>query len=165
MTPERRRDLTGLLATLGTLAADQGSKLAARTALEDGPVTVIPGFFDLVLARNPDVAFSMFGFLPGKRWIFSALAFGAAILIGVVMRRSPPERRLRTWSLGLLAGGALGNMLDRLLTGSVWDFILWHVHQYRWPVFNIADAALLVGICLLFIEESRANRKKKPATE
>lgn len=136
-------------------SVDQGSKVAARTLPYGQPVAVIDGYWDWELAENPGAAFST---LIGNRLVLTLIACGALIALGVAASRTRPEERLKRIALAMIAGGALGNLVDRVRDGAVTDFIRWRVHDHKWPIFNVADAALLVGAVLLVV----AWRKVSP---
>jgi len=132
------------------VALDQAAKLAALHWLSFGqPVTVIPGFFDLVLVYNTGSAFSAFAGWAHARWLFVAISLAAVgLAIWLAGGRMGRHKAARV-ALGLIAGGALGNLIDRIFIGKVVDFIDWHVGGLHWPVFNFADAGITVGaICL-----------------
>jgi signal peptidase II len=158
-----------------TAAADQSSKAWARglptsppgcttaelAAQRCGgvPQPVIAGYWDWELAENPGAAFSsVTGGGTGGRIALALLAAVALVAIGVVAGRSAPDAWRKRAALALIAGGALGNLVDRVRDGAVTDFIRWRVHEHRWPIFNVADAALLVGVLLLTLR----NRARSP---
>jgi signal peptidase II len=155
---------------VGIVIVDQATKLWAESDLKERPgatITVIDGVFDLKYARNPGAAFSLFrDWSPKARGVFfivvSIVAVGAMI---VLYRRMPERRPLYEWALGLLIGGAVGNLIDRILRGEVVDFLhfrLWG--GYSWPDFNFADSFIVTGVGLLLLEllasegESRATQ-------
>jgi signal peptidase II len=167
---------------IATLGADQGSKLWAHT-LPVHPAgcaqpaalvahrcigvaqPVVDGFWDWELAYNPGVAFSTFSSLAGHsgtRAALSLIAVLALIGISVLALRTSPDERGKRVAYALLAGGALGNLVDRLRDGAVTDFVRWRIHDHRWPIFNLADAALLIGVALLLVAGMR-NRHRAPA--
>jgi len=152
-----------------TLALDQGSKAWAQglpvpagcTAAElaaqhcgGTPVTVVGGFWDWQLEYNTGAAFSGFAHTTWGRVALPILAVLALVAIGFAASRSRPEQRLRRVAFAMIAGGALGNLLDRLRNGWVTDFVHWHAGRHDWPVFNVADVALLVGIVMLLLESA-----------
>jgi signal peptidase II len=171
-SPRTQRAVIFVAVFLGTLAADQGTKAWARTlpvepsgctTSELGaqrcrgvPQPVIAGFWDWELAANDGAAFSS---LRGSRVLLSLLAVLAVGVLGVAAYRTRPEQRLRRIALAAVAGGALGNLIDRAREGAVTDFVRWHVHEHQWPVFNVADVALVIGIMLLLLE-SIADRRR-----
>jgi signal peptidase II len=135
-------------------ALDQATKAWVLRALAgSGPVTVIPGFFDLTLSRNTGGVFGLFAGAPsfGRRAFFVAATAVALGLIASLLRRWGPESRLLTVALSLVAGGALGNLVDRLRFGSVVDFIDWYWRGHHWYTFNVADSAITVGAVLLLV--------------
>lgn len=168
-----RRGAAGLFAVIliATLVADQGSKLWAHSLPVHPPgcaqpadlvayrcigvpQPVVDGFWDWELAYNPGVAFSTFSSFAGHagtRVVLSLLAVLALVGIGALALGTAPEDRAKRIGYALVAGGALGNLVDRLHDGAVTDFVRWRIHDHRWPIFNLADAALLIGVALLLI--------------
>lgn len=144
-----------LVAAVLSLALDQGTKVWARQSLRPRApevVTVIPGYFELEYAENTGSAFSFLRGRPWARWAFLLVGLVALGVVGHYLKQTPDGARRIGAELGLLAGGALGNMIDRAIYGPVTDFILWRAGAHRWPNFNIADAALVVGIIGLLID-------------
>jgi signal peptidase II len=124
------------------VAADQLSKMAVRQLMViHESVPVIPGFFHFTYILNKGAAF---GILENQRWFFLFIAIALFILY-FIFRKRLPSHPLVTCGVGLLLGGALGNALDRFFQGAVTDFFDLRV----WPVFNIADMGIVVGVCLL----------------
>jgi len=157
------------LAILATSTGfDQASKEWARESLPEGvPQTVIPGYWDWELSKNPGAAFSVLA-TPGDgeshtglHVMFGIVAAIALIGIGIAASRTAPEQRMRRTAYALIAGGALGNLIDRIASGDVTDFVRWHVHSHMWPIFNVADAALLIGVTLLLVEGMLTRRKSR----
>lgn len=125
------------------------------------PQPFIEGVWDWELAMNDGVAFSTFtGGARNGQIILSILAALALIWIGITAARTRPEERLKRIALAMVGGGALGNLVDRVRDGAVTDFIRWRAGEHAWPIFNIADAALLIGIGLLLIESMLARRRR-----
>jgi signal peptidase II len=136
--PSQRRTVT--LVALVTLVVDLGTKWWAETALADAPVDL--GFITLRLAQNPGVAFSLGADAPS--WIVTAVTATAVVLIAAMAWRGTLRPPL---AAGLLLGGGLGNLLDRLAGGTVTDFF-----DLGWfPSFNVADIALNVGVGLVLL--------------
>ena len=155
-----RRWLVPGLVIVVALIADQGSKAWARGALVEGsPVPVIDGYWDWELAYNPGAAFSRFGD-GSARVVLTLVGIAAVIAIGWMLVRARPEQRMLRWGLALVGAGALGNLIDRMAAGVVTDFVRWRWHEHRWPIFNVADAALLVGGALLVIDGFRKRGAK-----
>ena len=126
------------------VAADQIGKYAiAHSMILNQSVPVIPGFFHITYILNKGAAF---GFLEHKQWLFIAVAIGLFLLY-FTFRKHLPKVPVVTVGTGLLLGGAFGNAVDRCLFGAVTDFFDFRV----WPVFNIADMAIVVGVFLLLI--------------
>jgi signal peptidase II len=140
------------------LAFDQGSKAWARTLPLGVPQPVVDGYFDWEHAQNPGAAFSSFVGGDAARIVLSVIAAVAIAAVGYAAYRTRPEQGLRRAAYAVIAGGALGNFVDRVRLGSVTDFVRWHVHDHMWPIFNVADAALLAGVAMLFLAASRERR-------
>jgi signal peptidase II len=124
---------------------------------------VIPGFFNLVYVTNSGAAFSMLADVnsPWRHYFF--LCIGSAALIGltVVYWKMRNVNRLYSWSLALIAGGAAGNLIDRIRFGAVIDFLDFYVGNYHWPAFNIADSAICVGAGLFLLINIFDTKKQK----
>jgi signal peptidase II len=141
-----------VLIAAAVFVLDQFTKLLALGGLRPGlPVTVVDGFISLTLVMNPGLAFGMLaGPSPAGRWIVALLSLGALCLLGILsVRLLPRAGRWGTVTLGLIFGGALGNLLDRIRFGAVVDFIDVYWRAYHWPAFNVADSAITVGVGLL----------------
>ena len=165
-----------VVALVVVLAFDQGSKAWARTlptrpascSVSDlaefrcagVPQPVIDGFWDWELAENRGAAFSSFATEAAGQIVLALIAAGALIVIGIAAARTRPEQRAKRLALAMIAGGALGNLVDRVRDGSVTDFVRWHVHGHMWPIFNVADAALLVGVTVLLVDGMVQNRTR-----
>jgi signal peptidase II len=153
------------LISLAIVLLDQLTKLLVVRSMRLGQnIPIVPGFFDLTFVLNPGAAFSLFATLP--EWIrnpfFILISVGAAVLIVAYRSRYLRENRLASVSLALILGGAIGNLIDRLRYGVVVDFLDAHIYQYHWPIFNVADSAISVGVTLLLLEmllEWRRERK------
>ncbi len=142
----------GLIAG-AVLVVDQFTKYIVSTHIRMyETITVIPGFFNLTHVRNRGAAFSLFSGMPGSfRSVFFITITLVAVAVIVVLIRKTNER-LPLVAFSLIAGGALGNVVDRLRFGEVVDFVEWYVRSYHWPSFNIADSAITVGVALLAID-------------
>ncbi|MBU2549384.1 MAG: signal peptidase II [Proteobacteria bacterium] len=143
----------GLTAGLVVLA-DQATKLAVlRWLAPVGRVEVVPGFFDLTHLMNTGVAF---GVLAGRSglWRAAGLSLMALVALGIVasfIARTRPEERVFLWGLALVAGGAVGNLIDRIRLGAVVDFLDLYVGTWHWPAFNVADAGITIGTGLILL--------------
>ena len=144
--------------------ADQVSKqLLLGYLLKAGAVVpVIDGFFRLVIVWNRGVSFGLLG------------GDGALAALGPVGgRRSPsasacscgcdePTDRFTGWGIGLVMGGAIGNVIDRARWGAVFDFADFHIGHWHWPAFNVADPAIVVGVGLMLIDSLIGERQRAP---
>ena len=147
----------GGLCAIAALGLDQGTKALALTtpALESG-VEVLP-FLNLVRVLNDGVSFCMLGgFVPW--WGLIALAGVIVAWLLIWLWRAPG--RLTAAALGLIIGGALGNILDRVRYQAVPDFLDFHYGSYHWPSFNLADVTIFCGAALLFWESFRSATDK-----
>ncbi|SLN32891.1 signal peptidase II [Oceanibacterium hippocampi] len=149
---------TGLPIALVTLIADQVTKFEMLAMLSGpaGPRVMVGGQtirvldnFNLVLVWNSGVSFGLFGGGPETtRWILIALALALCLGLGVWLRRA--ASLAETVGLGLVIGGALGNVIDRVYWGAVVDFLDFHAFGYHWPAFNLADTVIFIGVfCLI----------------
>jgi len=125
--------------------------------------TVIPGFFDIVHARNPGAAFSMFADSTSawRPFVLIGLSVAALALVAAILRNATRLDRPTALGLSLILGGALGNVFDRITTGAVTDFLDFYIGDLHWPAFNVADSAIVIGSCLLLI--SMLRPKQQPA--
>lgn len=150
---------TGWLAAGLVLALDQASKAWILYGLDlpaRGRVDLLP-FFSLTFVRNTGVTFGLLGGLGAAAvWILAAVALGVVVALFVWLRRA--ESRLVAVALGAIAGGAVGNVLDRLRFGWVVDFLHAHAGGYSWYVFNVADAAIVCGVAALVFDSLRTRR-------
>ena len=160
--------LTFILLFLLSFGLDQGTKIWARNTLKPKadavhaisvPKTVIAGYWDFRDSENPGSAFGFFRNVGGARNLLFGIGILCLGIIGFWLHKLPGAAPWLGAKLGLLAGGAIGNMLDRAMYSKVTDFILWKVttknHVYEWPIFNIADAALVIGVALILIDRPR----------
>ena len=146
--------------------ADQITMWAATDVLCCRPPIAVNSFFNLVLAHNAGAAFSFLANEPGwQRWFFAVIAFVAAIVISVLLVRHARQAGQRWFcaALALILGGAVGNLIDRVLYGYVVDFLDFHIAGWHWPAFNVADSAISVGAVLLIIDSLRQGGGAKGA--
>jgi signal peptidase II len=166
VTAGRRKYLLFGIFTLLSLVLDQWTKILVRQDLRPrgpfNPKVIVPGYFDLRYAENPGVAFSMLQDMPGGRFFLTLLALAAFALVIYYLRKTPENSTRLHVALGLVGGGAIGNLVDRVLFGKVTDFIVWKVGQHEWPAFNVADAALCVGVGLMVIDMFLTRREAPP---
>jgi len=180
--------------SLALIAADQGTKWWAATTLaerriersrpacdDDGPMArrvryqptrkihVIEGLFSLRYVENCAGAFGILSDQSEsiRRPFFLAVSLAAIVFIVLLFRRLQPEQRLLVWALPFVLGGALGNLIDRIHLRYVIDFVDWyHASIGRWPTFNVADAAIVIGVGLILLDMLPSRRtvtsKEKP---
>lgn len=121
-------------------------------------IPIIEGIFHLTSHRNAGAAF---GILQGQMWLFY---IATVIVIGVVIYYIQTEGKKSPWlatALGLVLGGAIGNFIDRVLFGAVVDFLDVYIFSYNYPIFNIADMALVTGVIMLIIHVIKEEKKAK----
>lgn len=145
-----------LIVTALVVILDQLSKLWIAANRPPTHLELLPGFINLVFVKNYGV---VFGLLSGHTELRIALSVAGSVIILVFLHYHPPTTTLGTLSLALILGGGVGNLIDRIRLGYVIDFISFQL--FRWPAFNIADAALTVGIFALiyYFYKSRVFRK------
>ena len=150
----------GLLVTVLALILDQVTKLLVYDRLWQPPRRVeLFGFLDLVPVENRGISFGMFQ-SQGNTGVWLISAFALIVSLGLGLWMSRVSRRWPALALGLIIGGALGNVIDRLRLGWVIDFIDFHVSTWHWPAFNMADAAITVGVGILLIDGLFGTAKK-----
>ncbi len=132
--------------------------LVSTTMTLDESIEIISGYLRIYYVLNPGVAFGLFGSTQSA-WKPYFLAGLAVIAVGVILiysRHMPSERTLLQLALAVTLGGIIGNFADRLVRGSVVDFIDLHIGEaFRWPTFNLADSAITIGIAMLLIDALR----------
>ena len=141
-----------LIIACAIVVLDQVTKVIALDRLVSGiPVDVIPGWLAMTLVLNPGLAFGLLGGIPkGWRWIVALLSLVALLVLArVALRVLPTGEWPAHLALGLVFGGAVGNLIDRARFGAVVDFVDVHWRNYHWPAFNVADSAITIGVALL----------------
>jgi signal peptidase II len=148
----------GLVVAGLVIVLDQLSKWAILMFLDD-PTAVTP-FFNLVVVWNRGVSFGMFDTAGALGpWLLSGLALAVVGALVFWLRRV--EHSLAGVALGLIIGGALGNVIDRVRFGAVVDFLDFHAYGYHWPAFNVADSAICIGAALLLLDGLLAPRRQR----
>lgn len=138
---------------------DQLTKVTVSQLFSYGESMRVTSFFNLVLAYNKGAAFSFLASQDGwQRYFFTIIGIGAAIFMVYLLKRHAGQR-LFCWALALLLGGAVGNVIDRILYGHVIDFLDFHVGGWHWPAFNVADTAICIGAALFIVDELRRVNK------
>ena len=151
-----------ILTSATVLILDQLTKYLIETNVRlYSTITVIPGFFNITQVRNRGAAFGILSSTHGnwRSFFFMSVTIVAIAVIARLIWKT--QERLLLIAFALIAGGAIGNLIDRIRYGEVVDFIQWYVKSYYWPSFNIADSAISVGVGLLIIE----MLMKKPPEE
>jgi signal peptidase II len=147
----------------GVIGLDQLTKWLIQQILAFGQSIRVLPFFNLVLVYNPGAAFSFLSSAAGwQRHLFVAIALAASVLIVYLLRKYAHDRMF-CFALSLILGGAIGNLIDRLLLGAVVDFLDVHAFGYHWPAFNLADSAITLGAGLLIWDSLR--RPRQPLTK
>ena len=193
----RTKWLIFIIVGLLSLVADQGTKIWARASLDthghgSGPsgACVIPddivaghcagtaqpvmdSFWHWRLSMNPGSAFGLFSSQAFARVLLSIVGIGAVFAMIWMLKKARDDQRILHWALAFVAGGAIGNLIDRIYYGVVTDFVLWHVGDHdpkldrwahEWPVFNVADIVLVIGVVLMFIDiqiEGKHDKAKR----
>jgi signal peptidase II len=143
------------------IIADQFTKVLILGYYQLGDATYVTSFFNIVRVHNSGAAFSFLASASGwQRWFFTAIGIGAALFI-VHMLRAHPGQKLFSFAMACILGGAIGNVIDRLLHGYVIDFVDVHYAGWHFPAFNIADSAISIGaVCLILDELLRVRRSR-----
>nr|WP_275900505.1 signal peptidase II [Anoxybacillus rupiensis] len=138
---------------------DQFTKWLVATRMQIGEsISVIPNVLYITSHRNRGAAW---GILQGQFWLFYLITIIVVIGLVFYIRRLPREERLFGVALGFMLGGAIGNFIDRLVRKEVVDFIHTYIFTYNFPIFNIADSALCIGVALVFLQTFIGGAKKK----
>ena len=142
--------MLALILCLIIVLLDQFTKVWVRSTFVCGgeSLEVIPGFFNLVYVRNPGAAWGMLG---GQQVILITLSIVVFILLAVFHRRVLNPTLDHRIALGLMLGGVLGNMIDRIKLGWVTDFLDFHIGTHHWPSFNVADSAICIAVGLYLL--------------
>jgi len=153
----------GILPWLGLafilLIADQFTKVLILGQYKLGDSTYVTSFFNVVRAHNTGAAFSFLAAASGwQRWLFTGIAVAAVGFI-LYLLRSHAGQRLFCFALACILGGAIGNLVDRLMHGYVVDFLQFHWNGWYFPAFNVADSAITIGAICLVIDELRRVRR------
>ena len=150
-----------LAIALAVVLFDQFTKTLILGEMQLGDSRTVTSFFNVVRVHNTGAAFSFLASAAGwQRWFFVSLSAVAAVFI-VWMLRSHGGQRLFSWALSLILGGAVGNVIDRLLHGYVVDFIQVHYGGWFFPSFNIADSAITIGAACLILDEILRVRRSR----
>jgi signal peptidase II len=150
-----------MLIALVVIVADQFTKILILDNYRYGDQTVVTSFFNIVRAHNTGAAFSFLADAAGwQRWFFTAIGVAAAIFI-TWMLKSHAGQTLFSLAMALILGGAIGNVIDRVMYGYVVDFLDFHWAGRHFPAFNVADSAITLGAILLILDELRRVRSAR----
>lgn len=154
-----------LLVSLAVLALDQWTKWLVELHLPQHTAQpVVSGLFNLTHVRNSGVAFGLFaGGGDVASVLLAVLGLGALTAVGVYFWLAPPGHRVLMSSLALIIGGAVGNLVDRVVSGAVTDFLDVYVGTHHWPSFNVADSAISIGIALMAVDAFRTPHREREA--
>ena len=144
------------------LVLDQASKWFMSSWLSLYETVAVVPFFNLTMAHNTGAAFSFLAQAGGwQRWFFAVIAFVVSTVLFVWLKRLDTAAKLEAISISLILGGAVGNLIDRVLLGYVVDFLDFYNYygSYHFPAFNIADSAICVGAALLIIDSFRHKQE------
>jgi len=142
------------------IALDQGSKFWVVSTFNYAEPYPVTAFFNLTLAHNSGSAFSFLAGHPSFARVFFIIV--ATLVSGVVLvwfQRTSDQEYLALAGLQLILGGAVGNLIDRIHLGYVIDFIHWHINDWSWPIFNVADSAICCGAVLILIDVLKNSKK------
>jgi signal peptidase II len=165
MAKPRSHTSAGMLQWLGLafilLLADQFTKVLILGYYHLGESTYVTSFFNIVRVHNSGAAFSFLASGSGwQRWFFVGIAVAAVIFI-LFMLRSHAGQRLFSFAMACILGGAIGNVIDRLLHGYVIDFLDFHLRGWHFPAFNVADSAITIGAACLILDELLRVRRSR----
>ena len=154
-----------LFLSLAVVVLDQWTKWLVELHLpHHAAQPVIDGFLNLTHVRNTGVAFGLFAsYGDGGSWMLTLLGLAALTAVGVYFWFAPSRDRMLLAALALVVGGAVGNLMDRISSGAVTDFIDVYIGTYHWPSFNVADSAISVGIVLMAIDSFRTRKEVSEA--
>jgi signal peptidase II len=145
------------------LILDQWSKQIVDGSMQLFQSIPIMPYFNLTYVHNTGAAFSFLSQAGGwQRWFFAGLALTVSVIITVWLARLKKHETLLAVALSLVLGGAVGNLVDRLLYGYVIDFLDVYYQNWHWPAFNIADSAITLGVALMLAESFGLGRAKNP---
>lgn len=143
---------------------DQGTKYLIATGLTIGEqIPVIGNFFLITSHRNRGAAF---GILQDQRWFFIVIT--TVVVIGIVwymLKVKNQPNKLLPFALSLVLGGAIGNFLDRAVSGEVVDFLQFNFGSYTFPIFNVADSCIVVGVALIILDSLLEIRREKQSAQ
>ncbi len=152
--------LIGIILAFFITIFDLISKIYIFSLIEENNQNqiVITSFFSLVQVLNKGISFGMFNDIKNSQIIFSLLQASIALILTFWLLKT--NSLYISVALGLIIGGAFGNIIDRIINGAVADFLDFHINNYHWPAFNLADSSVFIGVAMLIFEEI-FNKKQK----
>ena len=154
-----------LALAFGVIVLDHITKWWVSASLDYQEFIPVLPFFSLVLVHNTGAAFSILADAGGwQRWFFIAIGVVATIIIVRLLKHHSHEKRM-SFALALVLGGALGNVVDRVILGYVVDFLYFHYEGFAWPAFNVADSAISVGAAILIWDSLRSKPAEAKAND
>lgn len=145
--------LKWLWLTALVIVLDQGSKLLADQMLQYHQAVSVMPFFNLTLSYNAGAAFSFLSDAGGwQRWFFIGLALLVSAIIFFWLKRLNEGQRGLAFALSMVLGGAVGNLVDRIAYGHVIDFLDVYYQEWHWPIFNLADSAITLGVVIMILD-------------
>ena len=157
-----RRFVGWLSLAVAVIGIDQVTKILIRGSMALGQGVEVTSFFELLYVMNPGASFSFLAGAGGwQRWFFLVLALGICSWLTVMLKRQAAEK-LAPLAFALIIGGALGNVIDRVLYGAVVDFLYFHLGAHDFPAFNVADSAISLGVFLMLLEQFLSGKKAAP---
>ncbi len=155
-----RRFVSWLGLAVVVIGLDQITKILVIQGMRLGQGIEVTSFFELLYVMNPGASFSFLAGAGGwQRWFFLVLALGICSWLTLMLKRQAAEK-LAPLAFALIIGGALGNVIDRVLYGAVVDFLYFHIGEHGFPAFNIADSAISAGVGLMLLEQFMSSRKQ-----
>jgi signal peptidase II len=146
-----------LILAAAIIIVDQLSKHYLLALVMDGSVIEVTSFFNLVMVWNRGISFGMFaGDAAHTRWVLIFIAVTISLVLAALHYRKPTE--FTAIPVGMIIGGAIGNVIDRIRFGAVADFFDFHIWGYHYPAFNIADSCIFLGVVLMFISSFKKNK-------
>ena len=166
IVPDRKMAFTWLLVSIVIIVLDLWTKALATESLTLYRPVEMTSWLNMTLAHNYGAAFSFLSDAGGwQRWLFTGLASVVTVVLIVWLFRLPKEEKVTAAALGLIIGGAVGNLIDRIMNGYVVDFIDVYYQNHHWPAFNLADSAITGGVILLLVDGLILSRPGKKSAD
>lgn len=153
----RKNLIIGIFIISAVIAFDTVAQAWIFSAIQEAgkPITITP-FFNFVEVWNHGISFGMFNKLAYGQWILSLFALGISVFLTRLLLRA--DNSFEAVAYSLMIGGAVGNVIDRILSGAVADYLDFHAFGYHWPAFNVTDSAVFTGVALLLISLGKRTR-------